>query len=239
MSLFNRLLPEAAKQRLKAQLGVPTLENSLARMQQSGFQSQVAIDVGAYAGEWTTTFKAIFPDAKVLMFEPQKSKQPQLSALADSDKSLSLQTKLLGATAQERVEFYESETTSSVLTETTKSEQAATWLPMTTLDEATQNTEFARPDFLKLDVQGYELEVLKGGPQVLAAAQVVLMEVNLLEIIEGAPLFAETVAFMAAREFRIYDVCSFIRRPYDAALWQMDVIFLKTSSPLLAYKGWD
>jgi FkbM family methyltransferase len=239
MATLNHLLPEFAKQRLKARLGAPTLEISLMRMKQSGFNSQIVIDVGAYTGEWTTTFKSIFPTAKVLMFEPQKSKQSKLSALADSDPGISFQSKLLGASSLERVKFYESETTSSVLTETTKSEQAATWLSMTTLDEATQNTEFAHPDFLKLDVQGYELEVLKGGTQALAAAQAVLMEVNLLEVIEGAPLFHETVAFMAARDFRVYDICSFIRRPCDAALWQMDVVFVKESSPLLAYKGWD
>ena len=53
----------------------------------------------------------------------------------------------------------------------------------------------SKPEFIKLDVQGYELAVLDGGQRVLKSAEVVLMEVNLLEILEGAPLFHDVVSY--------------------------------------------
>ena len=112
-------------------------------------------------------------------------------------------------------------------------------LSMTTLDEITRNTDFATADFIKLDVQGAELAVLQGGSNTLRSAEAVLMEVNLLEIYSGVPLFGQTVGFMAERGFQVYDICTFFRRPLDNALWQTDVIFVRSSSPLVGSKRWS
>lgn len=111
-------------------------------------------------------------------------------------------------------------------------------VPMTTLDKLTANTVFARPNFIKLDVQGYELEVLRGGERALASAEAVLMEVNLLGILDGVPLFHQATQFMSERGFQVYDICTLFRRPYDGALWQLDVIFVRSSSPMVASKRW-
>jgi len=67
---------------------------------------------------------------------------------------------------------------------------------------------------------------------------VVLMEVNLLPIYEGAPLLHETIAFMTDSGFRAYDFCSAMRRPLDDALFQTDMIFVRQDSPIIASKRW-
>jgi hypothetical protein len=110
---------------------------------------------------------------------------------------------------------------------------------MTTLDAITEGSAFARPDFIKLDVQGYEIEVLRGGVRALESAEVVLMEVNLLGLYEGVPLFHESADYMGKQGFQVYELGSLIRRPYDGALWQADVIFVRNSSPLLSSKRWS
>ena len=94
------------------------------------------------------------------------------------------------------------------------------------------------PDFLKFDVQGYELEILKGAEGTLAQIQVILMEVNLIDIHRGVPLLAEVVARRDARGWAAYDICGLTRRPLDQALWQADFIFVPQSSPLRADKRW-
>jgi FkbM family methyltransferase len=52
-------------------------------------------------------------------------------------------------------------------------------------------SEVAGADFLKLDVQGAELDVMNGGDRVLTDALVVHTEVEFVEMYKGQPLFAE------------------------------------------------
>jgi FkbM family methyltransferase len=238
--MISQVLPEKWKRYLKAELfQVPETESSLRRMKRLGFNPAVAIDVGAYVGEWTRSFRQIFPDSHVLMIEPQASKIAMLNKVTAELRNVELRVELLGARAEANVGFCESETGSSVLTVTENRRPPNTYLPMATLDAITEGSAFARPDFIKLDVQGYEIEVLRGGVCTLESAEAVLMEVNLLELYEGAPLFHESADYMGKQGFQVYELGSLIRRPYDGALWQADVIFVRNSSPLLSSKRWS
>ena len=89
-------------------------------------------------------------------------------------------------------------------------------------------------DFIKLDVQGYELEVLRGAQRILAGVEAVLLEVSLLKINRGAPILDEVVAFMRERQFVAYEILEIHRRPLDRAMNQVDIIFVRQDSPLLA-----
>jgi hypothetical protein len=82
-------------------------------------------------------------------------------------------------------------------------------------------------NFLKIDVQGYELEVLRGATNSLQAFEAVLLEVAIIEINEGAPLLHEVTTFMAARGFIASEICEIHRRPLDKAMSQIDVIFVR------------
>ena len=235
----KHLVPERLKRQIKVALGVPDMEASLLNMKRNGFSPNKVIDVGAYTGEWTRMCRRLFPDARVLMIEPQSSSATMLRAMASSDSHLEFEPVLVGAEAQAGVPFFESATASSIFPDATRPVAANCSLPMRTLDEVTRNTDFTTPDFIKLDVQGAELSVLEGAHCTLSSAEAVLMEVNLMEIYSGVPLVDQAVAFMADREFRVYDICSFFRRPLDNALWQTDVIFVKSWSPLVSSKRWD
>jgi FkbM family methyltransferase len=233
---MTAMIPESVKRKIKDRLGVPGMESGLLNLRTNGFTPRVALDIGAYRGEWTLLCKRIWPDCSVLMLEAAPARIPQLRQLASTLNGVDTQEALLGPAPQRSVAFYEQESASSVLPESAKADQSATYLCMRTLDEVIADTEFAAPDFVKADVQGYELEVLKGGRKALRSAEVVLLEVNLLEIYQGAPLLHEALCFMASQGFRAYDVCTLYRRPMDHALWQMDMIFVRESSPLVASK---
>lgn len=157
------LLPETLKRHLKMALGVPNMEASLRSMQRNGFSPKVVIDVGAYAGCWTRMCKRIFPTAHVLMVEPQTSRKSDLERVTAEYPNVALAFVLVGPAEQAAVGMYETGTASSVLPEVEKNNTPTAYLPMTTLDAVTKNTTFAHPHFIKLDVQGYELQVLEGG----------------------------------------------------------------------------
>jgi hypothetical protein len=109
---------------------------------------------------------------------------------------------------------------------------------MITLEQYAQEL-IVVPDFLKIDVQGYELEVLKGAEALLPSIEVVFTEVNHIEIYRGAPLAAEIIAWLGDRGYALHDICNFMPRPRDGALWQTDMIFVRASSRLRSSRDWS
>jgi hypothetical protein len=97
-------------------------------------------------------------------------------------------------------------------------------------------SEVAPPGLLKIDAQGYELEILRGALQLLPAFEAVLVEIAIIEINKGAPLLHDVVAFMKMLGFFAYDILETHRRPLDGALNQVDIIFIREQSRLIADK---
>jgi FkbM family methyltransferase len=61
-------------------------------------------------------------------------------------------------------------------------------------------------DFLKIDVQGYELEVLKGANKMLDHVMACELEVSFIEIYKNQPFFADLDQFMRSRGFFLADL---------------------------------
>ena len=106
------------------------------------------------------------------------------------------------------------------------------------LDTLLEQKKTPYPDFMKLDVQGHEMEVLKGAARSLAHAEVCLLEISLLDLGDNNPLLAEMVTYMNEKQFQVYDISHFIRRPFDKALFQLDMFFVKKDSALIESKRW-
>ncbi len=64
----------------------------------------------------------------------------------------------------------------------------------------------AEADFLKLDVQGAELDILKGAQKLLDRVVVVNTEVEFVPLYKGQPLFADVDAFLRSRGFLIHSI---------------------------------
>lgn len=69
-------------------------------------------------------------------------------------------------------------------------------------------------DFLKIDVPGGELDVLKGGARLLPTALAVELEVEFLPMYQGAPLFGDVDAHMRAAGFQLHTFLDVYRPVY-------------------------
>ena len=79
-----------------------------------------------------------------------------------------------------------------------------------TLDEALEGEGLPAVDFLKLDTQGSELEILMAAPRTVSSALGMEIEAEFIAQYRGQPLWAEVHAFMSGQGFELMD----LRRQY-------------------------
>lgn len=201
---------------------------SIQEMKKRGFIPGTVIDVGAYTGGWTSQVIKYYPNARFIMCEAQPDKQSSLEKVKTKYPSqVEYHIGLLGSTEKDNVPYYLMETGSSVLEENTDYDRELIQLPMHTLDKLIDSDNIETPCFLKLDVQGYEIEVLKGATELLSKVDVVLLEVSILEYNKGAPLIAEILSFMDNAGFSVFDITDLKRTSDEHALFQADVFFCR------------
>ena len=223
---------------LGRRLHLPEIPVALAGLAQRGFAPSLVFDVGAYRGDFAREVLRVWPSARIACFEPLEKPAEQIEALRASAPGVELHRGVLGPEFRQEVEFNMAETASSVLREhhaTHPTVKVTQW----TIDSAVNDWYAGKaPDLLKLDVQGYELHVLKGGTASLPRVGAILAEVNLLDIHQGVPLLDELVGWLAGHGFVAYDICGMTRRPLDGALWQIDMLFVPRNSTLRSDKRW-
>ena len=146
-------------------------------MERIGFNPSVIIDVGAYEGYWTLDVLEVFPNARVLMVEAQKKKEDILEKLIKSHSNVDYNIALLSATDGTEYLFLDCESASQVV-ENAQPGEKVDKIRTQTLDSLLSQTGFPFPDLLKLDVQGHEMEVLKGAEKSLSLAEICLLEIS-------------------------------------------------------------
>ena len=72
------------------------------------------------------------------------------------------------------------------------------------LAQFVQEQQLSRIDFLKLDTQGSELDILRGGGDFLREISIIKCEVEFVQLYEGQPLFDEVVGTLASYGFRFF-----------------------------------
>jgi len=199
------------------------------RLRTKGFQPTFIIDVGAYEGNWTRLARGVFGDVPTLMVEAQPSKRVGLETLCRELSNVGYVGALLGSESGETKQFFEMETGSSMFAENSNAPRTTQELKTSTLDDVAG--QIPQGAFLKIDVQGAELEVLKGGDRTLAACELVQLEVAILPYNEGAPTALEVLSYMAERDFVPLDISGF-SRPNGVDLAQVDFLFTRPASKL-------
>jgi FkbM family methyltransferase len=97
-------------------------------------------------------------------------------------------------------------------------------VPMLTLDDICEDAGIESVDLLKLDVQGYELEVLRGAGRILERTRDIIVEVEFVPIYDGGPLFPAVWQDLCGRGFRLSQLFGQWRSP-EGILLHADAYF--------------
>ena len=198
------------------------------------------LDVGANEGQFIKVAQVLFPQASILAFEPNphlaRSLQSLLSArgngavlpIACGRESATMPlhlTKFSPAASLLRPTALHIPGFPSLKTEETIE------VRVERLDHAVQASPLGRPPhLLKIDVQGFELEVLQGSIGILPDVAVILCEVNAVPFYAGQAGFEQIYGFLHQHNFRLVDIGEPIRAQATGEVLYFDVAFLKTGA---------
>ncbi len=195
------------------------------------------LDVGANVGQFGGTLRAKGYRGKIVSFEPVNSAYKSLSGRARADGNWDANNFALGAAAGETtINVADSSVFSSILPSTGELTQfdggsAVTHterIRLKTLDEVAPRP--AGQVLLKIDTQGYEKQVLEGGPKTLAQVSGVLMELPIVNLYEGTWRFHEALKFMSSAGFTIAQFHPVNYHSEDkVSLVEVDCLFRRTS----------
>jgi FkbM family methyltransferase len=81
---------------------------------------------------------------------------------------------------------------------------------------------------VKVDTQGYELEVLRGATGLLHRVVAIQLELSLTPLYEGAPAFVDMIAYMASSGFDLFSIVPGFRDRRSGRLLQVDGFFVRS-----------
>tara|TARA_B100001559_G_scaffold79353_1_gene65865 strand:+ start:89 stop:751 length:663 start_codon:yes stop_codon:yes gene_type:complete len=199
--------------------------NALQKLKSFGFEPKNILDIGANKGKWTLEIKKkVFPKAEYTLIEAIDYEE--LDKLSDKHDNINYKNILLDE-IEHFVTWYEKRNTGdSLFKENTGYFDDCKEIKRsaTTLDLVFNKNEVF--ELIKIDCQGAEIPILKGGNRLIQKSSVIILEVPFMgEYNIGAPNFYEHINYMENIGYRVFDIVELHR--VDNILIQIDIIFIK------------
>lgn len=178
-------------------------------------ENPIIVEAGAYDGRETVRLARLWPAGTVCSFEPVPELFEKLQQnTAEFSNIRCYQNALSDSTGTATLHISENPTkpgrasqANSLLKPEKRLELSPLIFPRTlqvptiTIDDWAKECSIDHVDFLKLDVQGYELNIIKASPIILATVKVILTEVEFVQAYQGQYLYPEVKSWLESQGF--------------------------------------
>jgi FkbM family methyltransferase len=171
------------------------------------FNPKVVYDIGSCVLQWTSPMEKLWPNAKFVLFEAMEEVEflyngylHHLGVLSDQDfKNVAFykNTWSPGGNSYYK-EIGCGEESKRLFNDTTKFRYTTR-----TVDSIVKEKNFPLPDLIKIDVQGCEVDILKGMTETIKSCKHLIIELQHSQYNEGAPLNTESVPFIESLGFTL------------------------------------
>jgi FkbM family methyltransferase len=197
----------------------------------------LVIDVGASRGQYARRLIAAGYRGRILSVEPLSSAFVVLRQAAARHPGWRAENVAIGAAEGRATLHVAGNSVSSsllpmleahLLSAPESAYVAEEQVPVLTLDDLCRSVDCAgEAIFLKLDVQGGEMDALRGGPEVLRRVRALEIEMSLVPLYDGQPLLPEVASFLIDAGFVVASVADAFRDRDSERLLQVDCIWVR------------
>jgi FkbM family methyltransferase len=209
-------------------ISMPQAHKNILKKISETFTPNVIYDIGASTLHWTKAAKNIWPNSEFCAFDAIEEAEKlyksenikyNIGVISDQDNKI--------------VKFYENKenpagnsyykeighpNSVNVYPENSYIERKSM-----TLETVVKRNNFLLPDLVKIDVQGAELDILKGGQTIINKAKYLIIELQNVEYNRGAPLENVTIEYLQSNGWEIVE-SKFSNNGPDA-----DYLFINTN----------
>lgn len=201
-------------------------------------QYSTVIDVGANVGQFALFAREQYPKANIFSFEPLEDCWDTYASIFGNDPNVRLFRYGIGpADTEAAINVTNANDSSSILAPAaTQVEVFGTKvnsikeIQLRRLASVFRTGQIVSPALLKIDVQGFELDVLRGCEDLLPYFETVYVEASYLELYEGQALASEVIDFLGQRGFKLRGVFNQHAAPSRGPL-QADFMFKRAPAP--------
>jgi FkbM family methyltransferase len=192
-----------------------------------GFEPQTIIDVGVAIG--TFPLYENFPDSTHLLIEPLCEFEHVIEEICQKYDALYVMAAAGSNPGKIKINVHPDLSSSSIYEENENKfiNSTSREVNQIRIDDICEDKGLKGPYLIKIDVQGAELDVLRGSTNIMKNTEVIILEVSLLKLYKGGPEFFDVVDYMYKKDFVVYDIYGGQYRQFDSVLLQLDVAFVK------------
>ena len=209
------------------------------RLQQIFAARQIdrVIDVGANQGQFRLFLRIeVGFTGEIISFEPIPEHAAKLQSLSAQDPRWTVHACALGAAAGTHTLNVAVATVFSSFLRPLASEpnegsnvvQRTVEVPVQTLDSFFADAPSLERTYLKLDTQGFDLEVARGGVQVMRRIPALQSEISFRPIYQGMPPYQESIATFEQYGFRVSDLFRVTAAADDVA-YEFDCLMVRAA----------
>lgn len=200
----------------------------------------LVVDVGANVGDYARSIRRLGYDGRIVSFEPDPRTAEKLRRAAATDPLWEVRAEALGSDKGRRSLLVATESQlSSFLPASPAGHQTFRELQGTVAEEVaiarlddvlTEIGEASERVFLKVDTQGWEMEVLRGAERTLERTVGLLIELVLRPTYEGSPDYLDVLDWLRKRGFGPADFDR-VWQDQHGLLAEMDCLFGRVPAP--------
>jgi FkbM family methyltransferase len=211
---MSKLVAVSQRRRFRAALARHRVAAAIEHLDALRFCGAASLlDIGANKGQFALAFRETRPDGLIHAFEPLPDAADRFDALFAGDAQTRLHRLAVGSSERTATFHVTDRQDSSSLLKPGAGQRDAFGVTQAReivvqvrpLETSVDLTALAHPVLMKIDVQGAELEVLRG-TQHLELIDWIYVELSFVELYEGQPLFEDVRAYLADRGFGLRGV---------------------------------